>query len=119
MDLTDILQPYSKLIDLEIEGEVHSVPENNSLLRCFQFLSIESISLGDFCWNGECLNCQVWIANGEKEKLSSPAVPMSPKACEYSDCRTILTLNSTIRRYAKARSAEPQGTADRSTPDHI
>lgn len=68
MDLTDILQPFSKLIDLEIEGEVHSVPENNSLLRCFQFLSMESISLGDFCWNGECLNCQVWIANGEKEK---------------------------------------------------
>jgi hypothetical protein len=31
-------------------------------------LRSEEISYGDFCWNGECLNCQVWIRNGEKEK---------------------------------------------------
>jgi hypothetical protein len=29
---------------------------------------MESISYGDFCWNGECLNCQVWLQNGDKEK---------------------------------------------------
>ena len=29
---------------------------------------MESISYGDFCWNGECLNCQVWLRNGDKEK---------------------------------------------------
>ncbi len=49
-------------------GTKYMVPENNSLLRCFQFLAMENISYGDFCWNGECLNCQVWLQNGDKEK---------------------------------------------------
>lgn len=68
MTLPDILTPYDKLIEIEILGTRYSVPENNSLLRCFQFLAMENISYGDFCWNGECLNCQVWLQQGEKEK---------------------------------------------------
>lgn len=68
MTLPDIFQPFEKLIEIEILGTKYMVPENNSLLRCFQFLSMESISYGDFCWNGECLNCQVWLQNGDKEK---------------------------------------------------
>ena len=68
MELPDIFEPYEKLIEIEILGTKYMIPENNSLLRCFQFLAMENISYGDFCWNGECLNCQVWIQNGEKEK---------------------------------------------------
>ncbi|MBL8182980.1 MAG: (2Fe-2S)-binding protein [Blastocatellia bacterium] len=68
MDLQDFFQPYEKLIEIDIMGRKCSVPENNTLLRGFQFLSMESISYGDFCWNGDCLNCQVWIKNGDKEK---------------------------------------------------
>jgi 2Fe-2S iron-sulfur cluster binding domain len=64
----DIFTPYEKLVEIEILGAKHMVPENNSLLRCLQFLSMESISYGDFCWNGECLNCQVWLRNADKEK---------------------------------------------------
>lgn len=64
----DIFSPYEKLVEIKILGTPYMVPENNSLLRCFQFLSMESISFGDFCWNGECLNCQVWLRHGEKEK---------------------------------------------------
>jgi hypothetical protein len=67
-DYKDIFEPFEKLIEIEILGEKREVPENNSLLRCFQFLSLETISYGDFCWNGDCLNCQVWIKNGDKEK---------------------------------------------------
>lgn len=69
MTLPDIFAPYEKLIDIEICGTQYSVPENNSLLRCFQFLAMENISYGDFCWNGECLNCQVWLQQGDKEKM--------------------------------------------------
>lgn len=68
MTLSGIFQPYDKLIEIDILGTKYMVPENNSLLRCFQFLAMENISYGDFCWNGECLNCQVWLQNGEKEK---------------------------------------------------
>jgi len=44
------------------------VPENNSLLRGFQYLSVDTVSYGDFCWNGDCLNCQVWLESEGKEK---------------------------------------------------
>ena len=67
-DYKDIFEPFDRLIKIEICGETREVPENNTLLRCFQFLSMETISFGDFCWNGDCLNCQVWIKNGDKEK---------------------------------------------------
>jgi succinate dehydrogenase/fumarate reductase-like Fe-S protein len=67
-DYKDIFEPFDRLVEIEICGETARVPENNTLLRCFQFLSMETISYGDFCWNGDCLNCQVWIENGEKEK---------------------------------------------------
>lgn len=68
MTLPEIFQPYDRLIEIDILGTKYMVPENNSLLRCFQFLAMENISYGDFCWNGECLNCQVWLRIGEKEK---------------------------------------------------
>lgn len=67
-DFKDIFEPFDKFIKIKILGETTEVPENNSLLRCFQYLSIENISYGDFCWNGDCLNCQIWVKNGDKEK---------------------------------------------------
>ena len=69
MDHSDIFAPYEKLIEIDVQGEKKMVPENNTLLRCFQYLAMESISYGEFCWNGECLNCQVWLQNGDKEKM--------------------------------------------------
>lgn len=71
-DYKDIFEPFEKLIEIEICGEKRQVPENNQLLRCFQFLALENISMGEFCWNGDCANCQVWLenTNGEKPILS-------------------------------------------------
>ncbi len=59
-DLSDLLDPYERLIPIEVLGKRVEVPEKNRLLRCFQFLSINTISYGDFCWNGDCTNCQIW-----------------------------------------------------------
>lgn len=67
-DFKEIFEPFDKLVEIRVCGETKKVPENNSLLRCFQFLSVETISFGDFCWNGDCLNCRVWLENEEKEK---------------------------------------------------
>jgi predicted molibdopterin-dependent oxidoreductase YjgC len=70
----DLFEPYQKLIEIEILAKKVEVPENNKLLRCFQYLSIETISFGDFCWNGECNNCQIWYClneeNSERTTLS-------------------------------------------------
>ena len=67
-DFQDIFEPYENLVEIEICGEKYEVPENNTILRCLQFISLQTISYGEFCWNGDCLNCQVWIKSGEKEK---------------------------------------------------
>ena len=56
----DLLDPYDQLVTIEILGKRVEVPEKNRLLRCFQFLSLNTISYGDFCWNGDCTNCQIW-----------------------------------------------------------
>lgn len=68
MTFPDIFQPFERLIEIDVCGRRLAVPENNTILRCLQFVSMESISYGDFCWNGDCLNCQVWIKQGDKEK---------------------------------------------------
>ena len=65
---SDIFEFFEKLIEIEIIGEKCEVPENNTLLRCFQYLSMESVSHGDFCWNGDCANCQVWLENTATDK---------------------------------------------------
>ena len=88
MTYPDIFQPYERLIPIEIMGQMYEVPENNTLLRCFQFLALENISYGDFCWNGECLNCQVWLENGGKEKA-------------VMACRTVVVENMKIVRLAE------------------
>lgn len=67
-DYRDIFEPFEKLVEVVIAGEIYAVPENNTLLRCFQYLSMETISLGDFCWNGDCSNCQVWLEDSESKK---------------------------------------------------
>jgi hypothetical protein len=72
---TDLLDPYEKLVSIEVLGSEVKVPEKNRLLRCFQFLSINTISYGDFCWNGECTNCQIWYhMKGQNELSDKPAL---------------------------------------------
>lgn len=68
-DLSDVLQPYEQLIEIEICGQKKQVPDNNTILRCLQYLDTELISYAELCWNGECINCQVWLQNGDKEKM--------------------------------------------------
>ena len=41
------------------------VPENNPLLRCFQYLAPEEVSYGRFCWNEDCQYCRVTFDLGE------------------------------------------------------
>ena len=67
-DIQEMFEPFDRLIEITVCGETHKVPENNSILRALQFLKPDEISYGDFCWNGECLNCNVWVRNGDKEK---------------------------------------------------
>lgn len=64
----ELFEPFENLIDITVNGSQCRVPENNTILRCLQYLSLETISYGDFCWNGDCSNCMVRISADGKEK---------------------------------------------------
>jgi hypothetical protein len=57
--MADIFRPYEKLVEITVLGKNFQVPERNSLLRAFQFISPETIPYGRFCWNQECQYCKV------------------------------------------------------------
>jgi succinate dehydrogenase/fumarate reductase-like Fe-S protein len=76
---SDLFEPYEKLVEIQIRGKKISVPENNMLLRCFQYISMETVSFGDFCWNGDCANCQVWLDTGEGGGKEKPALSCRTK----------------------------------------
>ena len=75
----DLFDPYERLVAIEVLGRRCEVPERNRLLRCFQFLSIETISYGDFCWNGDCTNCQFWY----HEEGQTDAQDKTALACRF------------------------------------
>jgi hypothetical protein len=68
MDNYEMFETFDRLIPVDLCGKRVIMPENNTILRGLQFIELDAVSEGEFCWNGECLNCQVWVRNGEKEK---------------------------------------------------
>jgi hypothetical protein len=57
--MSDVFRPYERLVEITILGKTFLVPERNSLLRAFQFISPGTIPYGRFCWNQECQYCRV------------------------------------------------------------
>jgi hypothetical protein len=91
----DLLDPYERLVDIEVLCKQVQFQEKNRLLRCFQFLSLNTISYGDFCWNGECTNCQVWYhTDGQSTDNDKPAL-----ACrlEVIEGMTITSMSQFIK----------------------
>lgn len=68
MNHPEIFEPFEDLVEIRFCGKQLAVPDHNTILRGLQFLDMDAISYGEFCWNGECLNCQVWITADEKER---------------------------------------------------
>ena len=54
-----LFRPFDKLIKITVGDQEFQVPEDNMLLRAFQYLSPEDVSYGRFCWNEECQYCRV------------------------------------------------------------
>lgn len=53
-----LYEPFTRLVEITIEGKTFQVPENNSILRCVQYIVDEDVVPGRFCWNNECGNCE-------------------------------------------------------------
>jgi hypothetical protein len=56
--MSDLFEPYEKLVRIVILGKVFEVPENNILLRQMQFVAPD-IGSGRYCWNAECRYCEI------------------------------------------------------------
>ncbi len=60
-----LFRPFTRLVKITILGRKFEVPENNTLLRCFQYLAPETVSYGRFCWNEDCQYCRVTFDLGQ------------------------------------------------------
>ena len=56
--MSDVYEPWERLIRLVVLGRVLEVPEKNLLLRQLQYVS-EDVGMGRYCWNAECRYCEV------------------------------------------------------------
>lgn len=68
-----LFESFSELVEIEVCRHREMVPENNKLLRCFQYIKMDAVSVGDYCWNGDCTNCQIWYRAEDGEIKSALA----------------------------------------------
>jgi hypothetical protein len=60
-----LFRPFSRLVKITVLDREFEVPENNTLLRCFQYLATEAVAYGRFCWNEECQYCRISFDQGD------------------------------------------------------
>ena len=77
LQATEPFRPYERLVKIKLLKKTVEVPEKNSLLRCFQFLSPETIPYGRFCWNQDCQYCRVMA------KLPDDDKPREMLSCKF------------------------------------
>jgi hypothetical protein len=58
VSVSDVYEPWERLVRLVILGRVFEVPEKNLLLRQLQYVS-EDVGMGRYCWNAECRYCEI------------------------------------------------------------
>jgi len=55
----ELLSKKAEMLEISLLRRKVLVPAGDLLLRAFQFLYGNRISMGRFCWNNECGNCEV------------------------------------------------------------
>jgi hypothetical protein len=55
--ISGTFRPFEKLVEITVLGKTFLVPERNSVLRAFQYMSPDTIPYGQFCWGRECHAC--------------------------------------------------------------
>jgi hypothetical protein len=57
--MSEPFRHYEHLVKIKVLGKTVEVPEKNTVLRCFQFLSPQTVPYGRFCWNQDCQYCRI------------------------------------------------------------
>jgi hypothetical protein len=78
--MSDIYEPFEKLVRIVVLGRVFHVPENNLLLRQLQYVAPD-IGMGKYCWNAECRYCEIEYCR-EAGGASTPALACRIKGLE-------------------------------------
>jgi hypothetical protein len=68
-----LFESFEELVEIDLCRHRTMVPEKNKLLRCFQYIKMDAVSVGDYCWNGECTNCLIWYKAEDGEIKSALA----------------------------------------------
>jgi hypothetical protein len=109
--MSEVFRPFERLVEINILGRTFLVPEKNSVLRCFQFISPDTIPYGRFCWNQDCqycrVNCQLQDEDCSRPILSckfmvSEGMNISELAPELVGC-----LRSKLGHEAKPEEVKP------------
>jgi len=91
-EATSLFRPFEKLIRIRILGAEFAVPENNSVLRCLQYLAPQEVSYGRFCWNEDCQYCRISCETAGSRSRAALACKM-----EAQDGLRITEISTEIR----------------------
>jgi NADH dehydrogenase/NADH:ubiquinone oxidoreductase subunit G len=95
-------RPYEHLVTIKVLGKTVQVPDKNSVLRCFQFLSPETIPYGRFCWNQDCQYCRITVKlpddDQAREMLSCKFIVMPGMEITEVSPELKLCLKSALRK---------------------
>jgi hypothetical protein len=72
-----VFRHYERLVEITILEKPFLVPERNTLLRGFQFISPATIPYGRFCWNQECQYCRAMC------QLPDDDAPRPVQSCKF------------------------------------
>ena len=75
--MSGVFRPFEKLVEITIMGKTFLVPERNSVLRAFQYISPETIPYGKFCWSQDCQYCKADCQLPDEDK------PHPIQACKF------------------------------------
>jgi len=92
----ELFGSIDRFVTIKILGEEIKVPEGEDLLRCFQYIAPETIPYGDFCWNGDCGNCEATL---ERDGLAD----------SYLCCQTIVADGDSILLLSGELSRQLEG----------
>jgi predicted molibdopterin-dependent oxidoreductase YjgC len=97
-----LFRPFTRLVKIRILDKEFEVPDNNPLLRCFQYLAPEDVSCGRFCWNEDCQYCRVTfdLAEGTPSRVALSCKLMVQEGMQVKEVTTEI-------RYC-LRSLEPK-----------
>jgi NADH dehydrogenase/NADH:ubiquinone oxidoreductase subunit G len=102
---------YEKLVEITVLGKKFQVPENNTCLRAFQYISPETIPYGRFCWNQECQLCRVvYTVAGQPDLPPRPILSCKVLVAEGMQITELSDeLRYHMRDVLKAPESQPPG----------